>query len=295
MTMKRLLALLLLSAPAWGAWSYYYPLTYDHTLVGGSDSSNFTALVYFSAAAMKDTGHGGDVQSSAGADIEFFSDTGLYHANRQRAWSFTTTVNGIGWFWVKIGTLSHTANGTIYMCVGNGSPPARTANPWDTYSRRIWHSPERVLAYRPGLQRQRLQRHEPQTRRAGRRPKSTERQASVRRLCRFRGVVASPTCTRPASHGFGVDQPVVLDGRWNAPSSPTRDHGAPYADFDFRKTPAARNGVALIPGGVNVSQAGSARYHNRKLATRDRFTYDGGHLIVYTNGGECGQFRRYRS
>lgn len=141
MRSRLLLFLLLLCLPCWGLggpWSYYYPLTYDHTKVGASDSASFPALVYFSATAMKDSGHGGDVQSSAGADVEFFSDSALT-TQIPSGLDYYDNVNGIGWFWVQITTLSHLANGTIYMAVGNGSPPARTTNPWDVHYVSVYH------------------------------------------------------------------------------------------------------------------------------------------------------------
>jgi len=122
------------------AWSHYYPITYDHTKCGTEDSSDFPVLVYFSAAALKDAAHGGDVQSSAGADILFFSDSALTTQLASEI-DYYDAVNGIGWFWVKIATLSHTADGTIYMGVGNSAPPSRTTNPWDTNYKGVWHLP----------------------------------------------------------------------------------------------------------------------------------------------------------
>jgi hypothetical protein len=135
--MKRLLLLWLFCLPAWASWNYCYPLTYDHTQVGSSDSSSFPALVAFNASAMKDSGHGGDVQSSAGADILFYSDSGLTTQIASQV-IYYDNVNGVGWFRVGIGTLSHSSNGTIYMAVGNASPPARTSGVWDANTVAMW-------------------------------------------------------------------------------------------------------------------------------------------------------------
>ena len=136
--MRRLAFLLLFCLPSWASWNYCYPLTYDHTQVGSSDSSGFPALVSFNAAAMQDSAHGGDVQSSSGADILFFSDSGLTTQLASEL-DFYDNVNGIGWFWVEVPTLSHSSNGTIYMAVGNTSPPSRAANPWDANYKGVWH------------------------------------------------------------------------------------------------------------------------------------------------------------
>jgi len=124
--------------PSAAAWTCYYPMTYDHTQCGSSDSSSFPALVAFNASAMKTVAYGGDVRSSVGADILFFSDSGLTTQLPSEV-DFYDPVNGIGYFWVQIPTLSHTANGTIYMAVGNSSPPSRTTNPWDANYAGVWH------------------------------------------------------------------------------------------------------------------------------------------------------------
>jgi hypothetical protein len=110
-------------------------LTYDHTQTGSSNSSSFPALVSFIAAAMKSGS--GDVQSSAGADILFFSDSGLTTQIPSQI-VYYDNVNGIGWFRVLISTLSSSTNGTIYMAVGNASPSSRTTGVWDAHTVAMW-------------------------------------------------------------------------------------------------------------------------------------------------------------
>jgi hypothetical protein len=88
-------------------------------------------------AAMKDAAHGGDVQSSTGADILFFSDSGLATQIPSQI-VYYDNVNGIGWFRVLISTLSSSTNGTIYMAVGNSSPPSRTSGVWDAHTVAMW-------------------------------------------------------------------------------------------------------------------------------------------------------------
>ena len=124
------------AAPSWAAWSYYYPLTYAGASCGSSTSSNFPFLVSFSAAAMKDSAHGGDVQSSAGADIEFFSDLRLSVQLPSEPVAYDN-VNGIGRFTVQ-GTCS-TAGGTIYMAVGNATPPSRTPLVYPSNFKAVYH------------------------------------------------------------------------------------------------------------------------------------------------------------
>jgi len=125
------------SASACGAFSHCYSLTYTAASCGSSTSSGFPFLVYFSSANLKDAGHGGYVNSSAGADILFYTTSG-FSTQIPSELDFYDNVNGIGDFWVQ-GTCSSSANGTIYMAVGNSSPPSRTTNPWDANYMGVWH------------------------------------------------------------------------------------------------------------------------------------------------------------
>ena len=120
-------------------WAGYYPITYDHTKCGSADSSGFAALVYVSNATLKDVAHGGYVNSSTGADILFFSDSGLTtQIASQIPLGGYDPVNGILWARVYITTLSHSANGTVYLAAGNATPPARTSGVWDSNYKGVW-------------------------------------------------------------------------------------------------------------------------------------------------------------
>lgn len=120
------------------AFTYYRSLTADHTQCGSSDSSSFPILVYISDATLKDTGHSGHVQSSSGADILFFTDSG---GNSQIASEidYYDNVNGIVWAWVQVATLSAASDTVFYVCYGNASPPSRTTNPWDSHFKSVYH------------------------------------------------------------------------------------------------------------------------------------------------------------
>ena len=120
-------------------FSYKAPLTYNHTQCGSADSSNFPALIYGSDATLKDVAHGGYVNSSTGADVLVFSDSGLT-TQLPTEIDYYDNVNGVIWLWVQIPTLSHSTNGTVYLAVGNASPPARTALGWAALGYGgVWH------------------------------------------------------------------------------------------------------------------------------------------------------------
>ena len=122
---SRLLALLACAVPMWGAWTQSTSLTFDHTKAGTADSTNFVATVYASDPTFKLVAAGGLVQKSDCSDILLFTDAGL----TTQAPSYVVrcdTTNGVFIAKAQVATLSHSSNGSIYIAVGNGSPPART-------------------------------------------------------------------------------------------------------------------------------------------------------------------------
>jgi len=143
--MGRWLLGLLYCLPAFSAWTNFAPLTYNSTLTGTAASNNFPALVSAtdnSLCLTTNGTHAGYVQSSAGADIEFFADAVLTTqiASEIEYYSGSgSTCSVIAW--VQISALSVTANGTIYIAVGNASPPPRVTTPWDSNYEGVWHLP----------------------------------------------------------------------------------------------------------------------------------------------------------
>ena len=132
MRLSKLVLLFTLCVPSWGAWSHYIPLTNAHAQCGSATSSNFPALIYGSDSTLKDVAHGGYVNSSSGADIEAFSTSGMTTQIASDL-DYYDNVNGILWMWVQI-SCSSSADQTIYLAVGNASPPARTTGVWSAAS-----------------------------------------------------------------------------------------------------------------------------------------------------------------
>jgi hypothetical protein len=124
-----------------GSSAHCYSLTYNSTLTGSANSSNFTALVSGSGSAFCTVANGGYVNSSTGADIEAFTTNGFTTQLPSELEYYQGSATCSFVLWVQIPTLSATTNGTIYLALGNASPPARTPNPWDIYSGGVWHFP----------------------------------------------------------------------------------------------------------------------------------------------------------
>ena len=102
------------------AYSYYRAITIDYTKCGTANSTDFPVLVSFTDASFKWVDAGGKIQSPAGYDINFYSDIGLTTAlyYQVERWNSNT---GECIFWVKVPTLSATANTVIYVAYGDAS------------------------------------------------------------------------------------------------------------------------------------------------------------------------------
>ncbi len=126
------------------SFSYYRSVTVDHTKCGTADSSNFAVLVSISAQTyIKVVGSGGHVQNSNGYDIGFYSDSAL---TTKLNWEveFYDGTAGTLVAWVKVSTLSHTADTVFYMAYGDASISTFQGNvngTWDSNFVGVWHLP----------------------------------------------------------------------------------------------------------------------------------------------------------
>jgi hypothetical protein len=132
---KRLILSLLLSCPAWGAYSWVKTIPLDHTKVTAT-LTNYPMLISGTYAQLKSTGNGGVVTSASGYDIVFTSDAGcttIIPFDRDY-WNGTS---GAGSFWVLISFFSNVTDGSIYLCAGNAAVTTEQATPatvWAAFS-----------------------------------------------------------------------------------------------------------------------------------------------------------------
>lgn len=133
-------------------YSFCNTITTDHTKAGSSDTSNFAML--FSTSTMSSlatVGNSGNIQNTTTqtngqsitvpADLVFTSDSAC---TTKLQWEYETynSVTGAVNIWVNIGTLSHTADITIYLCYGNSSVTTYQGNvngTWDSNYQEVWH------------------------------------------------------------------------------------------------------------------------------------------------------------
>ena len=125
------------------AYSYYSSITIDYTKCGTADSTNFPVCVSFTNSNLAVVSSGGYVQNSNGYDIAFYSDVAL---TTKLFWETEKYVSTTGEciFWVKVPTLSASANTVIYIAYGNPSIStfqSTSTSVWDSNFNGVWHFP----------------------------------------------------------------------------------------------------------------------------------------------------------
>lgn len=114
------------------AYSFYRAITIDHTLVP-DDLTDFTVLFAGTYSWLASVSHGGKVQSSNGYDIGFFADASL---TTKLSWEIEAyrSADGTIVAWLKVLTVSHSSDTTIYVAYGDASISTDQSNKngtWD--------------------------------------------------------------------------------------------------------------------------------------------------------------------
>jgi RHS repeat-associated protein len=132
-------------AQSWSnGYGYRRVITIDHTKVPNTDQTNFPVLVSATYADMATTGNGGHVTNANGYDIIFTSDSAGSSGLSFEQESYSAS-NGKIVYWIKIPSLSHTSDTTIYMFYGNSSVTTDQSNKtavWDSNYTGVWHLSE---------------------------------------------------------------------------------------------------------------------------------------------------------
>jgi hypothetical protein len=124
-------------------FSYRKAITIDHTKVSCGSMTDFPVLVKITGDNNLKTAPTGHVTNSNGYDIIFRDSDGtttLDHEIEQY-----NGTNGDLVAWVRIPTLTNTADKVIYMYYGNSSIITSTTNPtavWDSNYKGVWHLKE---------------------------------------------------------------------------------------------------------------------------------------------------------
>lgn len=129
-------------AAALPSFSYYRAITVDHTKVPNTDQSSFPVLISGTYTYLKTVGNGGEVQNANGYDVGFY--TGNDCQTGKMVWQVEKYVASTGEvdYWVKVSTLSHTADTVFYMCYGSSGVSSDISNPasvWDSNFKAVYH------------------------------------------------------------------------------------------------------------------------------------------------------------
>ncbi len=128
-------------SPTGSAFSYERAITINHTLVPNTDQSNFAVLISGTYPYLATVGNGGNVSNPNGYDVLFTADSAgtIPLAFERESYNPAT---GAVTFWVKLPTLSHSANTVFYMFYDNSSistDPSSKSAVWDSNYVGVWH------------------------------------------------------------------------------------------------------------------------------------------------------------
>jgi hypothetical protein len=135
-----------LSFGACGGWTngytYCRTITVNHLKVP-SNQTNFPIGISGTFAYLATVANGGKVTNASGYDVIFTSDTaGVTNLNWET--NLYTATTGAVEYWVRIPTLSSSADTVIYAYYGNSSVTTDQSNPhgtWDANFNSVWHLP----------------------------------------------------------------------------------------------------------------------------------------------------------
>ncbi|GAB5525869.1 MAG: hypothetical protein Roseis2KO_37410 [Roseivirga sp.] len=129
-----------INVPFLGGYCYRKSLTINSSQVSGSGSlTDFPVLVSFTDADLATTANGGFVENGSGFDITFTSSDGSTVLDHEIE-SYTAST-GAYRAWVRVPSVSATADTEIYMYFGNNSistDPSVTTT-WDASFVGVWH------------------------------------------------------------------------------------------------------------------------------------------------------------
>jgi hypothetical protein len=119
-------------------YGYKKKITIDHTKVDG-DETDFPVLISVTDNDLRDEANSGHVKSASGYDIIFTNsaeDTQLKHEIEKY-----TNTSGLLVYWVKVASLSSTADTDIYIYYGKTGVVVdpSTTDTWDSDYTAVWH------------------------------------------------------------------------------------------------------------------------------------------------------------
>jgi RHS repeat-associated protein len=134
-------ATLILASPSPGGYLYHRTLTIDHTKIPNTDQANFPVLISGTYGFLANIANGGNVRSPNGFDIAFSLGCDPTAKLDHEIESYRAS-DGTVRMWVRIPSLSHTADTVIYVWYGSATVTTSQENPagvWGSGYRGVWH------------------------------------------------------------------------------------------------------------------------------------------------------------
>lgn len=122
-------------------YAYRRAITINHTQVPNTDQTDFPLLFSGAYSYLATVANGGNVQNAQGDDIIFTADAAGNTVLPFEQESYSSSTGAVA-YWVKIPTLSHTADTVIYLWYGNSNIAVSQAQPtavWSNGYRGVWH------------------------------------------------------------------------------------------------------------------------------------------------------------
>jgi hypothetical protein len=122
--------------PGCSGYTFHRSITIDHTKAGSADTTDYPFLWTGTFSYLATVANGGDVQSSSGYDVCFASDSAGTNQLDHEVETWVNTGTSVA-YWIRVPTLSHTSDTTIYVFYGNASISTtreNIKNVWKNYA-----------------------------------------------------------------------------------------------------------------------------------------------------------------
>jgi hypothetical protein len=120
-------------------FGYARAIVLDHTKVGSADLTDFPVGIIGTYASLATVANGGRVTSSSGFDIRPYADSGGATPLAFELVAYDSATGAVE-LWVKVPTLSHTVDTTIYLFYGNaGLTTDGSTSAWDSSFQAVYH------------------------------------------------------------------------------------------------------------------------------------------------------------
>jgi RHS repeat-associated protein len=130
------------AAQSWSnGYAHRRTISIDHTKVPNTDQTNFPVLFSGAYSYLATSANGGQVTNANGYDIIFTSDAAGASPLAYERESYNASTGAVT-YWVRVPTVSHTADTLMYMFYANSSVTADQSNTtavWDSNYKGVWH------------------------------------------------------------------------------------------------------------------------------------------------------------